>query len=378
MEKIKKYSAVKLILIAAVFVLGIRYFEEILGFLGTLKGVFLPLFLGCAMAYVLNIVMSALEKIYFPKKDARWVERTRRPVCMVASILTVTGIVFLIIRVVVPELLNAIILLGEGIPVYVEKVINWAVDHSGDIPALNKWLESLEIDWAQMIRQFLGGVTGILNSTVSLVGVVSKSVVNVFMGLIFAIYLLLNKEKLLSQAGRILRVYMKEESLEKLIHVVTVTHKTFTSFITGQCTEAVILGSLCTVGMLLFRFPYAPMVGALVGATALLPVVGAYIGAVVGAFMILTVSWTKVIPFVIFLVILQQLEGNLIYPRVVGASIGLPGMWVLAAVTVGGGLGGIGGMLLGVPLAATLYKLFSEHIHTRECLKEKSEDCSRK
>lgn len=369
---IRKLGFLKWFFGAAAFVLVIRYFEDLLAYVYMLKDIVWPLFLGCIMAYVLNIIMSKLEKYYFPKKNDRWVEKTRRPVCMVASFVIVIGIVVLLINVVLPELIGAIVLLGEGIPVYFEKIRVWAVEHSDEIPALEEWLSSLEIDWAKLMQDITtyltSGLGGLLNSTVAIAGVVGKSIINFFMGAIFAVYLLLNKEKLFSQLKRILKVYLSEHGMEKTIHVAEVTHGTFTKFITGQCTEAVILGLLCMVGMLIFRFPYAAMVGTLVGATALIPVVGAYIGAAVGAFMILTVSPMKAIAFLIFLVILQQLEGNIIYPRVVGASIGLPGMWVLAAVTIGGGLGGIPGMLIGVPLAATCYKLFSEYIRKREAL----------
>ena len=366
MEKTKKQKSVWYLVLIAVLILVIRYFEQITGFLKTVGSVAMPLVMGCGIAYVLNIIMSAMERHYFTRKNAPWVEKTRRPVCMAACIVAVLGIIFLLIRVVAPELINAVLLLGEGVPVYVEKGLTWAVNHSGGIPALKEWLESLAIDWPKIIQQFLGSLTDILNSTVELVGLLTGSIVRLFMSLIFGIYLLSGKERLLDQAKRILKVFFKEEDYTRLFHVVTVAHHTFTSYIAGQCTEAVILGSLCTVGMLIFRFPYAPMVGALVGATALLPIIGAYIGAIVGAFMILTVSPGQVIPFVCFLVILQQLEGNLIYPRVVGGSVGLPGMWILAAVTVGGGLWGIPGMLIGVPMTATVYKLFSEYIHTRE------------
>ena len=360
----------KWFLAAGVFVLGIRYFEQIVGFLGVLKDIVFPLILGCVMAYVLNIIMAKIEKLYFPGKAGRWVEKTRRPVCMAISILVVVAIVFLIMKVVFPELLGALTLLGEGIPVYFEKARQWGIEHSDQIPALEEWLNSLELNWPEITKKVVGyltsGIGGILNSTVVLVGVVGKSVVNFVMGAIFAIYLLFNKEKLLAQVRRIMRVFLKGTSIDRWEHVARVTHGTFTSFIAGQCTEAVILGGLCTLGMLLLRFPYAAMVGTLVGATALIPVMGAYIGAIVGAFMILTVSPGKALGFLVFLVILQQIEGNIIYPRVVGASIGLPGMWVLAAVTVGGGLYGIVGMLVGVPLAATFYKLFSEYINKRE------------
>ena len=185
------------------------------------------------------------------------------------------------------------------------------------------------------------------------------------MGLIFAVYILFNKEKLASQADRLMRSYMKPKSEERFRYFCATADKCFSSFIVGQCTEAVILGLLCAIGMAILRIPYASTIGTLIGATALIPIVGAYIGAAVGALMIVVVDPIKALWFLIFLVILQQVEGNVIYPKVVGSSVGLPGMWVLAAVTVGGGLGGIGGMLLGVPAAATVYKLLENDVHRR-------------
>ena len=183
--------------------------------------------------------------------------------------------------------------------------------------------------------------------------------------MIFAIYILASKEKLQSQIARTAKAYVKPEILKRTENVLKVADETFSSFIVGQCTEAVILGVLCIIGMKLFGFPYAPMVGTFIGATALIPVVGAYIGGAVGFIMILTVSPVKAALFLVFLVVLQQLEGNIIYPRVVGSSIGLPGMWVLASVTIGAGLGGIVGMLLGVPMAATAYKLLRSDVNKR-------------
>ena len=161
---------------------------------------------------------------------------------------------------------------------------------------------------------------------------------------------------------------MRPKWAKRLLYGLRIFNESFRGYIVGQCTEAVILGVLCVVGMLIFRFPYAGMIGSLVGFTALIPVAGAYIGAAVGAVMILTQSPLKALLFGVFLVILQQLEGNLIYPRVVGRSIGLPALWVLAAVTVGGSLMGIPGMLLGVPITAALYRLIREDMSRRERL----------
>lgn len=250
-------------------------------------------------------------------------------------------------------------------PIFLEEAAAWLEkNNAGNTADMLK-----NVDWNNVMDKVAdvvkSGFTSFVNSTLTAVGAVVGSVVNFFIGLIFGIYILSGKEKLHSQVSRIMHAYMKERTVARIRYIYRTANETFSSFIIGQCTEAVILGTLCTIGMLLFRFPYAPMIGAFIGATALIPIVGAYLGAAVGAFMILTVDPLKALLFIIFIVVLQQLEGNLIYPRVVGSSIGLPGIWVLAAVTVGGGLGGIGGMLLGVPVAATAYKLIRNDVAGR-------------
>lgn len=370
MEKKKMDKAVvKYFLLAAVLVLVIRYFEEVLGMIGNIWQIATPLLMGCVIAYVLNIVMRRIERIYFPNSGKKAVIKTRRAVGIVGSIALILAIAVLIVTLVLPELINTIKLMGQGIPPFVESCIDWLVNNSSQFPELGKQLQSLEIDWASLTRNIFSyltaGVGGLLNSTISIVTVVGGGVINFVVALIFAVYLLAGKEKLSAQIKRMLRAYLKEEKVQAVRKVLYTADNTFSSFIIGQCTEAVILGVLCILGMLLFQFPYAPMIGTFVGATALIPIVGAYLGAAVGAFMILTVSPLKALLFILFIIVLQQLEGNLIYPRVVGSSIGLPGMWVLAAVTIGGGLMGIPGMLLGVPLAATVYKLLAKDVRHR-------------
>lgn len=223
------------------------------------------------------------------------------------------------------------------------------------------------VDWASKLEQIISflttGVGNIIGTAVSAVSSVFSGLVTAFFALIFSIYLLLGKERLGSQFNRIIKRYMSTGLCSNVHHVLSVLNECFHKYIVGQCTEALILGGLCTLGMLILQLPYATMTGAVIAFTALIPVAGAYIGAGVGAFMILTVSPIKAIIFLIFIVILQQLEGNLIYPRVVGSSMGLPGIWALAAVTVGGGVMGIPGMLLCVPLAAAVYKLLREDVN---------------
>ena len=238
--------------------------------------------------------------------------------------------------------------------------------------SLQQWLNTLDINWPQFLEKaanyLTSGMGSIFSSAVSIVSNVGGLVMQVVIAFIFALYLLAGKEHLAGQCRSLAEVYLSPKTYRRLMYVFSTANETFSKFFIGQLTEAIIIGVLCTLGMLLFRFPYATMVGILVGATALLPVVGAYLGAGVGAFMILTVNPLQAIAFLIFIAILQQLEGNLIYPRVVGSSIGLPGIWVLAAVTVGGGLGGIFGMLLAVPVTATVYKLIRSDVHKRKAL----------
>ena len=200
----------------------------------------------------------------------------------------------------------------------------------------------------------------------ALLGALGGTVMQSFIALIFALYLLAGKDRLNRQFHALADTYLPERFTRRLWYVLVTAHDTFTRFFVGQFTEAIIIGVLCTLGMALFRLPYATMIGTLVGATALLPVVGAYLGAGIGAFMILTVNPLQALVFLIFIAVLQQLEGNLIYPRVVGTSIGLPGIWVLAAVTVGGGIGGIAGMLLAVPVTATFYRLLRTDVQRRQ------------
>lgn len=364
-KKKTDFAVIIYICLAALLILGIKYFDQIAGVALKLWNVAFPLILGVAVAYVINIIMVRVERIYFPKTKNRFVAASRRGVSIVVSLLLVAGIFSLVARLVLPELGKAFAVIGRNVPIFLEEAAAWLEENNaGNTADMLK-----NVDWNSVMDKVAdvvkSGFTSFVNSTLTAVGAVVGSVVNFFIGLIFGIYILSGKEKLHSQVSRIMHAYMKERTVARIRYIYRTANETFSSFIIGQCTEAVILGTLCTIGMLLFRFPYAPMIGAFIGATALIPIVGAYLGAAVGAFMILTVDPLKALLFIIFIVVLQQLEGNLIYPRVVGSSIGLPGIWVLAAVTVGGGLGGIGGMLLGVPVAATAYKLIRNDVAGR-------------
>lgn len=356
---------------ASVFVLYlcIFYWEGLSAFLGTFLSALSPVILGLVIAYVLNILMSFYEKHYFPKqKNKPAVEKSRRPVCMLAAIFTLCGIVALVVGLVVPELTSCVKLLLQSAGPALDKLLDTQLV-AQLLPA--DLLQKLDaVNWTDAVQKvvaFVGsGLAIAADAVVATVASVFSSLVNIFLSIIFAVYLLLGRDKLKAQCKRLLSCYLPKTLNHKILHCLAVINECFHNYIVGQCLEAVILGALCIVGMTIFRFPYAMMIGTLIGFTALIPIAGAYIGAGVGAIMILTQSPVKALLFLLFIVILQQLEGNLIYPKVVGGSIGLPALWVLAAVTVGGSLMGIMGMLLGVPIVAALYRLLREDMEKRE------------
>ncbi len=360
--------------------LCIHYCDPVLALILRILSAATPVFVGFIMAYILNILMSFYEKHYFVKfSHKKAVQKSRRSVCMVLAILTLFGIVALIIRLVIPELISCVTFLLAEIPPAIEKLL--ASEFVAEVLPATILSELAKIDWNGIISravQFItSGIGSTMNTIYTAVSSVISTIVTMFIGFVFSIYLLLGKEKLLGQCKRLMRNYLRPKWVEKIMYLTGVFDDSFRRYIVGQCTEAVILGLLCMAGMFLFRLPYAAMIGTLVGFTALIPVAGAYIGAIVGVIMILTVSPIKALGFLVFIVVIQQLEGNLIYPKVVGKSIGLPGIWVLATVTIGGSLMGIMGMLVGVPIAAALYHLLCDDMGRRERHRSR-QHCERK
>ena len=345
--------------------LAIIYWESFAKFAGVVIGAASPLFIGAAIAYVVNLLMSFYERKFFAKTKNPKVLKVKRPLCMIIAFITLVAVISLVVWLVLPEFVSAIMLVVDYIP----DAVDWIV----------KQLEKLEyvpqdiidmlvsIDWKSQIEKIVkavtSGVGSVMGVVISTVSTVLGGIVTSFISIIFSIYILLGKEKLGKQADKLAKKYLKQSWYEKLRYVIVVLNDCFKKYIVGQCTEAVILGGLCAVGMMILGLPYATMIGALVAFTALIPVAGAFIGGGVGAFMILMVNPVQALVFVVFLVVLQQLEGNIIYPKVVGSSMGLPAIWVLAAVTIGGGVAGILGMLLGVPVAAAAYRILRSDVN---------------
>ena len=371
--KISWKDCVKLGVTVFLSYLCITHWREALKFLGALLSAAVPLLFGAVIAYLVNILMARYEALYFPASQKKAVARSRRPICMVLAFVTLVTIVVAVSLLVIPQLVSCVQVLIAGLPGFMEKAIDlvedWGLLSQETLAYLNG------IDWnskiGQLVQLISSGIGSVMEALFNAVSSVFSWVVTALLSLIFAVYILLSKEDLQQQLCRIMDRYLPCGINRKLRYVTDVLNDCFRRYIVGQCTEAVILGCLCAVGMWVLRMPYAAMIGALMAFTALIPIAGAYIGAGVGAFMILTVDPFKALIFLIFIIVLQQLEGNLIYPKVVGSSMGLPGIWVLASVTVGGGIMGIGGMILGVPLAAAAYRLIREDVLRREAVLEK-------
>lgn len=345
--------------------LCILYWPSAASLLSTALSAATPLVVGCVIAYPVNILMRFYERHYFPKAVTGFAAKSRRAVCMAAAFLTLVIAVTLVIDLIVPELVSCVSVIISALPAALESLFNM-------LARLHLLPEDIAAslsgtDWqskiGQLIDLVLSGAGTLVNAVLSALSSVFSGIVTALVGLIFSFYLLLGKDRLAGQCSRLMRRYLRPAWYENITYVLRVLDDCFSRYIVGQCVEAVILGTLCTLGMLVLRLPYATMIGALTAFTALIPVAGAYIGGAVGALMVFSVSPVKAIIFIVFLVVLQQAEGNLIYPKVVGSSLGLPAIWVLAAVTVGGGIMGIAGMLLGVPIAAALYRLLKNDLN---------------
>lgn len=345
--------------ICALIVLGLRHIGSIAGVAFQFIDLIKPVLIGIIVALILNVPMSIVEKRLLPKLK---IKKGKRSLSIILALILIIGVFVSVALLVIPELVNAIRLIVQIIADGLEQLADLEKDGELAHIPFSEYLS--QIDWLGLKNQlenwFKSQSSELMNHAVDAAGSLVNTVVTSVISLTFAIYILAQKEILKRQVSRLIHVWLPQHFGDIVVHVVSVCNDTFHRFIAGQTTEAIILGTLCMIGMAILRIPYAPMIGALVGVTALIPVVGAFIGTIVGAIMILTVSPFKAFVFVIFLLILQQIEGNVIYPKVVGSKINLPAIWVLAAVTIGGNLAGPIGMLLGVPAVSAGYALLKE------------------
>ncbi len=369
-EKIKQIRG--LILFVAVIMLVVIYSGSVWAGIGMMFSIASPFLAGGAIAFVLNLPLRAIETKILKKWNGKVAGKIKRPISMVLSIVFVVAIIWFVIRTVVPTLQDTVAILGEQIPVFAKDVVESLEKMAVDNPELMEWvneLENVQIDWKSLMSSVGGflstGMGSVLTSAVSVAGSIIGGVVNVFIAFIFAIYILSQKEKLAHQGERILSAFLPERAFLKTKDVLHRLNKNFSSFISGQCLEAVILGCLFAIFMSIFRFPYVLLISVLIAFTSLIPVVGAFIGCAVGAFLILMGNPLQALWFIILFLVIQQIEGNLIYPYVVGNSVGLPSIWVLAAVTIGGSLFGVMGMLCFIPLVSTGYSLLRDSVNER-------------
>ena len=360
----------------------VNHFDLLLNILDTILGILSPILIGLILAFVLNLLLSPLERLWdklFLKENSRpIVKKLRRPICLLLSFLIVLGIIFAVCFVVIPKLGSTVVDMVNTISAYVKTLDVRYDDLRATLEQYAITLPEIDLgknDLLTKITDLLAkGGSALLNTTISVTTSVLSAVVNLLMGVVFSVYILAQKETLGRQLKRLLYAVFPEKRVTPFLAFLSRVSRTFSQFVTGQTIEAVILGTLVFLGMLILRLPFAPVIAVLVGVTALIPILGSWIGAIVGALLILPSSFMQAIWFVVFLIVLQQIEGNLIYPHVVGKSVGLPGIWVFFAVIVGSGLGGIVGMLLGVPVCAVIYDEVRRAMRKRESAKADVQD----
>ena len=371
MKKIRE-----LIVFTAILVVALWKFDTVLEGAKNIWGILFPFVLGGAIAFVINVPMSFLEKKIFGKtKDGNKVgKKLARPISLLLTIILAVGVIALVMFGVIPQLTRTMGSLMISIANFVPQMQNWIREFSHNNQEIMKLVNQVQFNPDQAIKwgiSILGsGAGNMMNTTMSAVGSIVSGFATFFIAFSFACYILFQKEKLHVQIRKVFFAFIPKQKAEAFLKICSLTYQTFANFLTGQCVEAVILGSMFVVTLSILKMPYALLIGTLIAFTALIPIFGAFIGCAVGCFLIFMVSPKQAILFIIVFLILQQIEGNLIYPHVVGGSVGLPSIWVLAAVTIGGNLMGIVGMLIFIPLVSVLYTIFREFVYLR--LKEKN------
>lgn len=362
----------KYLFVIALLVLGITNWSRISSGLEYIYHGASPVINAIIIAYILNLLMVRYEQIWFPDTTDQRLKNLRRPMSVVLALLTIILVVMMVLGIVLPQLISIIAQLIEDIPRAAVWTQNFIDDFEKLFPEVDSWMNQLNISWATISANAISYINDVgqqlLSFSLNFVTTSASRIFNLLLSFILAIYMLLSKEKIIYQAKRVMRVFLRQEWYDRIIHVLRVINDSFISFTVGTFFEAVILGTMVAVGMYVTGFPYAGMIGALTGVTSFVPFLGAYISAAVGFVMILADSPIKALWFILLIIVLQQIESNIIYPRIVGNSIGLPGVWVLAAVTVGGSLYGVTGMVIGVPIAAASYKLLRMAVQEREAI----------
>ncbi len=361
-----------LILFTILIFVGLYNYKILLAGLGLIGNVILPFAIGGAIAFVLNVPMNFIERKIFGKaktEKKKWAKSLSRPLSFILALGFVIGIIAVVAFVVIPELGRTIMNLGKTLQEVIPKLQQWAIELFQDNPDLVAYITGLQFEWdailGNVVNFLKNGAGSVLGGTMEAAMSIISGVSTFFIAFVFACYILLQKERLSVQVRKLMYAFLPEDWTDIVVALGSVTYKTFSSFLTGQCVEAVILGTMFFIVMSIFKFPYAMLISVLIAFTALIPVFGAFIGCGVGAVLILLVDPMKCLLFVVMFLVLQQIEGNFIYPYVVGNSVGLPSMWVLAAVSVGGSLFGVVGMLVFIPIVSVIYTLLRGIVNRR-------------
>lgn len=371
-----KINNKKTIFIAIAFAIvlywGLNNHDLLFRGLSYVIGICSPIILGGAIAFVLNVPLRFFEK--YLGKVIIDKQNVLRFTGIILSYALAIGIIVFVIMTVIPEMVNTVKSLNQGFPQFIDQLDGWLKGLAKNYPDITDYISKLEVNWPSIVERVLGvlqsGVTNVLSSTLGVATSVIGVLTTIMLGVIFSIYILAQKEKLGTQFRKILYAYLPQGKADRITEIGHLTSRTFTGFISGQCMEALLFGLLCYIGMLIFNFPYAISISVLIGFTTLIPVLGAFIGTGLGALLILVTNPIKALWFVVFIIVLQQIDEHFMYPRVVGNSVGLPSLWVMIAVTLGGSLMGLFGMLVFVPLVSVLYALFRESVYGR--LKKKA------
>jgi len=351
----------------------VLYYEHVIDIFRFVWQIFFPLILGFCIAFIINVLLNRVETLYgrlFDLTNDKRAAKLKRPICLVLSLLLVTSLLFFLLLLVVPEIINSLRVVVENIPYYVATIerVYMNIKETYHFDFLPVW-DFNALNWDQISNQATEWITNygqnIVNNTISAAGSMLSFLVTFFLALIFSIYVLGQKEVLASQVMKVLYAYLPKKWVERIYYVAKVSNKTFGNFINGQLLECALIGIVTFVGMILMGIPYAPMIAAMIAFGALIPVFGATVSLLLGALLVALVNPTQALMLIVFVVIYQQIDGNFIYPRVVGNQVGLPGIWVLAAVSLGANFGGMIGMILGVPLFSVFYIIFREHVYNR-------------
>ena len=375
MKRFMDKYVIRGITIGAVLILIYLALNNITGILGTisyLAGLIMPFIVGGVIAFIFNVPMKAIEKNIKQLVDKKCKKQHNKLVRVLAYFLTLIIIIAVIagvLLIVVPELVNTIADLISQVPVAFNKLLVWLQTMLASYPEYEEKLNSISINWDSVLANMMNflsiGTKGIINGGIGAISGLFSGITNFFIGFVFSVYVLFQKEKLASQCKKLLYVMVSERRADQIVEILRLTNTTFSNFLSGQCLEACILGALFVITLSILRMPYALLIGIIIGVTALVPIVGAFIGCAVGVVLIMMTSPLKALIFIAIFLILQQIEGNLIYPHVVGNSVGLPGMWVLVAVTIGGNLFGIMGMLTFIPISSVCYALLRTFVNNK-------------